>query len=459
MRRRSYLLASLSLGLTASCAVVFPDYPLGSGGTSTTDTSSASNAPSSSSGSDTSSSSGCGDTSMSTTNCGTCGHACGTKNTTSAACDAGKCVLACTPSFTQCPSSESDGCTNLLTSSTNCGKCGHDCGGGACTMGVCQAQVIVMGQGTPTAITTDKDRIYWINSDTKDFHVVPKSTVGLTMPTAIMPNAPATPVGLATDGHTGLFGGTATDASTIYFSPGPQGVYTMSADGTGTSHRIGDGGTGVIVSSGPYFFWLFGGLGGSVVRFDTSSNSQSVFGNGDTYSSISDVTADATNVYWADYGLGGIFSTPVAGMPCNEASAPLCSQLVSASGAPTPYALAHDDNNVYWAEGSAPGGIFKVSKTTKMITKLANAGTMIFNIATDGTNIYWIDGDWLFYTSVNAPTACAGTGPLCGYLDSPSMGSGYQLAGLWVDADAVYWTHKLGPSQGANSGTISRLVK
>ncbi len=46
-------------------------------------------------------------------------------------CDGGKTVMAC-----------GDQCVDIATSSANCGGCGHDCGGGACDLGVCDPVVL-----------------------------------------------------------------------------------------------------------------------------------------------------------------------------------------------------------------------------------------------------------------------------------------------------------------------------
>jgi hypothetical protein len=53
------------------------------------------------------------------------------------------------------------GCTaNIATSSDNCGACGHSCGGGMCTLGVCQPTTVA-GVTAATSISVDATQIYF----------------------------------------------------------------------------------------------------------------------------------------------------------------------------------------------------------------------------------------------------------------------------------------------------------
>ncbi len=53
------------------------------------------------------------------------------------------------------------GCTaNIATSSDNCGACGHSCGGGMCSLGVCQPTTVA-GVTAATSISVDTTQIYF----------------------------------------------------------------------------------------------------------------------------------------------------------------------------------------------------------------------------------------------------------------------------------------------------------
>ncbi len=79
------------------------------------------------------------DTTSSLANCGMCGRACSTLNTTNT-CASGNCrVTQCLGSYGNCDSNDQNGCeTNLINSNANCGACGTVCGSGrTCVNGRC----------------------------------------------------------------------------------------------------------------------------------------------------------------------------------------------------------------------------------------------------------------------------------------------------------------------------------
>jgi hypothetical protein len=58
-----------------------------------------------------------------------------------------------------------EGCVSLATDITNCGSCGHDCLGGACTGGVCQPTVLIAGPEIVSAIAVDAAHLYWTSGN------------------------------------------------------------------------------------------------------------------------------------------------------------------------------------------------------------------------------------------------------------------------------------------------------
>jgi hypothetical protein len=55
-------------------------------------------------------------------------------------------------------------CVNVAESSTSCGRCGHDCGGGACRGGKCQPVVVAEaadGLDQPAALAVNANAIFW----------------------------------------------------------------------------------------------------------------------------------------------------------------------------------------------------------------------------------------------------------------------------------------------------------
>lgn len=84
----------------------------------------------------------------SVTNCGACGTSCPSANGTPS-CTGGVCSLSCTGTFQECNSYAPDGCeTNTATSAANCGACNSPCSvpaatavcvGSTCQVGTCNA--------------------------------------------------------------------------------------------------------------------------------------------------------------------------------------------------------------------------------------------------------------------------------------------------------------------------------
>jgi hypothetical protein len=67
--------------------------------------------------------------------------------------------IACDAGLVQC----GNGCTSLQTDPQNCNRCGHDCQGGACTAGVCQAVALATMQHQPDQIIAVGSRLFWSN--------------------------------------------------------------------------------------------------------------------------------------------------------------------------------------------------------------------------------------------------------------------------------------------------------
>lgn len=98
--------------------------------------------------------------------CGACGHACAAGPNSVASCVDGGCTVVCTsPAFADCDEDASTGCeANLNNARTHCGKCGHDCLGGACTAGECQPYLLAAGAEAPAQIVDDDAFLYGINA-------------------------------------------------------------------------------------------------------------------------------------------------------------------------------------------------------------------------------------------------------------------------------------------------------
>jgi Stigma-specific protein, Stig1 len=75
--------------------------------------------------------------------------------------EAGATLIACDAPLSACGKA----CVDLKADPKNCGRCGHDCLGGECALGVCQPFTVAPGQSNPGSIVSDGLYVYWTGSD------------------------------------------------------------------------------------------------------------------------------------------------------------------------------------------------------------------------------------------------------------------------------------------------------
>jgi len=93
-------------------------------------------------------------------NCGACDAPCSTVNGTPS-CAAGKCKIACDSAWGACDANLKNGCeTDLMTTITDCGACGHDCTPGGCVAGLCPASEAVPVNPLG-GLALDSEALYW----------------------------------------------------------------------------------------------------------------------------------------------------------------------------------------------------------------------------------------------------------------------------------------------------------
>jgi hypothetical protein len=306
----------------------------------------------------------------------------------------------------------------------NCGRCGHDCLGGGCRLGMCQPVVLASEQMRPTEIALDATHLYFAAAAENAVRRVPVQggpaellTLDATLDSNIalddtyvyfmtgygtnggVGRAPKTGV---PDGGTSTTIATATfpvaflaiDAANVYwtagrFSGGPiqGGVYL--------SPKTVDGGLGVKVTAGSivaettsvavddanlYFsnvagriFWLTKGPNGTGGLLASSQ------------AGATGLLADGKRVYWANRGTGSILSTD---KPSADAGAGVVTVL--ASGQNTPARVALDDVAIYFTNtGSGTIGSCPLSGCTDVVRLVASNQAAPLGIAVDAVAIYW----------------------------------------------------------------------
>jgi hypothetical protein len=309
-------------------------------------------------------------------------------------------------------------CVDLGGDARNCGACGHDCLGGACSNGVCQAAVLYTSPtGAPYGVAVDSDAVFFTTAVEGAVYRCDKSDCAGTV-TSIATHQ-AGPSGVATDGvH-------------VYWAT-TSGVTRCAVSGCG--------------ASGPEAF----------ASGQSDPRTIVVFGG---------------RVYWTDHGPdGGVMTCPIGGCaPAPE---------VFAADANAPDGLAVDGVRVFWTEAVTPGGRVRSCP----IAGCAGAADVVAadvdipqSIASDGHDVFWtnftgqsamrcpvggcgskpsvlaqgagwydglaLDGDYAYFTggdeNGDALLRCAKAG--CAAPEVVATGQ-TRPGKVAVDGEAVYWT-------------------
>lgn len=338
--------------------------------------------------------------------CGSCTKDCtaSAPSGTQAGCSSGACTYNCGAGTADCDGNGS--CeTNLNTSATNCGQCERSCAGTACVGGFCQPDVVVPGSDlTSVDADTNASNLVFSRNPGGVFRVN-KSSKGVTPLTTAQ-------------------GATAIDVITTYsFFPDPaEGVYRVPTGG-GALLKLSStlGGIQLDADTGDVFFTASGGLyrvdtgGGATqtwdptpgvfgLRFDSGGGYVfwTVPGAGEVrYSSPnlpniqklatgqgepSFVKVDAQYVFWTATSDGAV----------RRSSKPPAINVTSvATGQQSPYALAQEGSQLYFASKGSNAGLWRVAKTGGAAVKLADSLTNVLAIEVDATHVYWIDSGGL----------------------------------------------------------------
>jgi hypothetical protein len=301
-----------------------------------------------------------------------------------------------------------DGNVSLDDDPANCGRCGHDCCGGACEHGVCQPAVIAQGYH-PGKLAVDESHVYWPDG---------KDTLGRIMKT---PKRGGASVALASGQH----------------HPWAVAVHEGFAYWVTNSN--------VAPTYGGLFKVPVGG--GEVVALVPSGEA---FANG--------VFVNDAGVFWDDYGeyTPAEQAAPVDGCARGARVRKLAFGAVEPttlaspeSGVCTPLLLAVDAHDVYWPnrfsrtiERVAIGG-GRADVTAQSSDPVA--------VAVQGSYVYWVN--WRDGTVQRAsvdggsPTTIATSGADRG----PNGGAGG--VDLVVDASTVYWARE-GPPWGSTGAIL-----
>jgi hypothetical protein len=365
-------------------------------------------------------------------------------------CSSGTCLDA------SCPSNEvscGTTCWDLTMSGTNCGKCGHDCGGGACVDSACQPQPLVTGIDAPTGFAIDSTSIYFSVDDTLKKCALSGCSTGTTqlasyaaMHLVEVANGNVTFVGTPSVGNH--------PAPTLFASPtsggGAAAAVIQSASNSGNFLQT------LAVGADLYFLFQYslGYLPSSDMErcvgvSGTGSGCANLVSIGG-FEATTPIAADANNMYFVSEADDGGVSFGVNSCPNGGAcSAP---QLVDGSDFPTQ--MAAYGGMLYLTTGARDlntgGNLYSCPVTG------GGGCTSLDRVQVEATSLT-ADADGIYFTSSQDVYTCPLAG--CGIAGPVPIATGYLSAAMIrTDTKFVYWVDQ-GADGGVDAASIVRVAK
>jgi hypothetical protein len=336
-------------------------------------------------------------------NCGACGVACGVEEV----CSGGLCLSECAPLQFRCP----DQCADLQTDPLHCGNCKTACAlNGACVHGNCTCPA-GMSECAPSCVDLQTD----------------KTNCGACNQACLYGTCSG---GRCTSTLTNVSYAIATldVTSKVFFGSGPT-LWEMATNGANLS-QVEAVTTNVLTVDGSYVYWGYSSEVGIVPIGGGTSSYQAIS------SPPASLVSDSSYVYVAE-------ATDVVSFPSGGGTA--TTTLAPAENAP--HGLATYDGVLYWATDDYQ--IRTVHNDGTSLATLVTMDSVIGDVATDGTNVYFAWSNDL----VAIPTNAASSVPLL--LVSLATPANH----ITTDGTSVYWSDPWGIHKvPVGGGAVDTLV-
>lgn len=343
------------------------------------------------------------DTTTSVAHCGACGQACGSANGIPS-CAGSVCSIQCIDGWQNCDGLNPNGCeSNGENDALNCGWCGHNCLGSACSLWMCAPVTVADNLGSVTALAEFGGDLYFATDTPATGRVrkVAKSGGAPVDLVAVSGNAASVAVdasGVYWVGSTGLVrsaplsGGTPFDivfgpsggsylridgANLLWATQSSPTIYRVAKVGGGPAQvgALPDSSLSGLVLDDTYAYGSMG-LQNSILRVAKTGGTPSALVSGQANPRW--LSIDSTTLYWTRYGEDVLVSMPKGGGAVTT--------LATAAGHVT--AIQNAGADLYFS--TAPGDIARTPKTGAVVYPMAKGQSVAMFLLVDATHLYWV---------------------------------------------------------------------
>ena len=321
-------------------------------------------------------------------------------------------------------------CVDTTGDMHNCGACGHDCQGGACTASACQPLQLTTIGSTPYGIAVDSTNVYWIARDGSVYSV---------------------PIGGGTQTLLGSVGtkgqGIAVQGSSLYATDYASGVWSLSTIPS-SPVKIASGGasagltSAIVADTNNVYFSTEGSSTSEVAQAPIGGGATVPLDSAIAYPMLTisppfNVAVDATYVYWADAGTtdnGGSVQRVLIGGGTVE---------TIATGQAYPWSLVVYSGSVYWTNlGTAAntyndGSVMKLTIGSSPTALVSNVRSPTM-LAADASGVYFA----MLGSGTSRLIAKVPPGGAASPTTLTTLASVVQVADIAVDSTRIYFSQQ-----------------